>query len=151
MLNYLKQNSELTLFEGVQELRTFEANQNNDRVEVSTQEFKEKLHSHDIIHSLFGCSTDIEGEIKVHLWMLFGTTTKASEIKEALGSTDHKETLKEIGHFKLIRRWMYALPIAFKVFFRSKKMKKKYDIENFRNDLDDKLKDLRNEYKINVI
>ena len=121
MLNYLRQNSELTLFEGVQELRTFEGNQNNDRVEVSSPEFKEKLHGHDIIHSLFGCSTDIKGEIKVHLWMIFGTTTKMSEIKQALGSKDHKDTLKEIGHLKLVKRWLYAFPMAIKIFFVLKK------------------------------
>ena len=151
MLHYLKQQSELTLFEGIKELRAFEGENENNLESKTTEQFKNSLEGHDVIHSLFGCSTDVLGEIKVHLWMMFATTTKMSEIKNALGSKDHKTTLKEIGHFNLIKRWFIAIPIAIKIYRRSKKMHKKYPVENFKSNLDQKLKDLRKEYNINII
>ena len=151
MLRYLQQQSDLTLFEGIKELRAFEGTNENDLTSKTTEQFMNALEGHDVIHSLFGCATDVKGEIKVHLWMIFGTTTKMSEIKSALGSKDHKETLKEIGHSNLIRRWFYAIPMAIKIFVLSRRMTKKYPVENFPNNLNDKLNDLRNEYRIRIV
>ena len=151
MLKYLQQQSELTLFEGIKELRAFEGTNENDLTSKTTQQFMNALEGHDVIHSLFGCATDVNGEIKVHLWMVFGTTTKMREIKSALGSRDHKETLKEIGHLNLLKRWFYAIPMAIKIFALSKRMTKKYPVENFLNDLNEKLKDIRDEYNIMIV
>ena len=151
MLKYLQQKSELTLFEGIKELREFEALNNNDMVETKTIEFIEKLEGHDVIHSLFGCETDVRGEIKVHLWMIFGTTTKMHEIKNALHSKDHKDTLKDIGHINLLKRWFFSIPMAFKIYLRSRRMNEKYDVELFRKDLNQKLVTLRQKYIINLI
>ncbi len=151
MLKYLQQRSELTLLEGIQELRKFEGNTDNDMVQTATDEFIAKLEGHDVIHCLFGCSTDVLGEIKVHLWMVFGTNTKIAEIKSVLGSRDHQDTLKDIGHRILLKRWLYALPLAVKIFIRSRKMSKKYAIENFQTDLHQPLFLLRSRYGIHIV
>lgn len=150
MLQYLQQDSEQSLLEGIRELRAFEGAQDNDYVQKSTSAFLASLETHDVIHVLFGCRTDMLGEIKVHMWMMFGTTMRMREMHQAMGADDHKAALRELGRWELLKRWGWALPAGFRILMSALRMSRKYPIDRYQKDIHRSLRELRETYRIKV-
>lgn len=69
---YLNPNSTQTLREAIAELRDLEGGE--DAAANIAPELLPDLEIHDVIHVLFGCSTDLANEVMAHLWTVFGTT-----------------------------------------------------------------------------
>ena len=151
MAQYLQQHSTLTLFQGMEELRRIEGNNDNDFAEKSTTDFLALIEEHDLIHVLFGCSTDVAGEIKAHIWTAFGTTTKLKVMRDAVGNQNHKDAIREIGQGNLIRAWTTIIPIAIRIIGCAVRMKKKFPVEQASNYLHIELDKIRHEFGIQVV
>ncbi|MGK7872911.1 MAG: hypothetical protein AB4426_06230 [Xenococcaceae cyanobacterium] len=150
MLGYLNPGSEMTLREGIKELRVAEGSE-GDASQTLSEDFTPALDPHDAVHVLFGCETNLRGEIAAHIWMLFGTTITFREMHQTAKHQEHKSTLKEIGHSKLVHHWLGSLALAVKIIFRSIHMRKRWPIENLSADIDRKLNDIRREYGIKIL
>ncbi|MEO1449966.1 MAG: hypothetical protein AAFV07_10595, partial [Bacteroidota bacterium] len=85
------------------------------------------------------------------MWMMFGTTMEMEEMKAAMGTHEHRAALKELGHFELLRRWARAIPTGLRIFFRARKMKHKYPIAAYKQDIHTSLSTLRTAYNIRVV
>ncbi|MEM9090639.1 MAG: hypothetical protein AAGC93_18060 [Cyanobacteria bacterium P01_F01_bin.53] len=72
VLQYLNLNPTQTLREAITALRDLEGPE--DAAANVTPELLPDLEIHDVIHVLFGCSTDLANEVMAHLWTVFGTT-----------------------------------------------------------------------------
>jgi len=148
-LDYLNYNSSLTLKEGILELRAAEFD--DDVSENISFELARDIDEHDAIHALFGCTTDLNGEILAHIWTIFGTTMKIQQMYHVNKKQDHKQALKEIGHFKLLSNWILRFPKLIAALYYSKKMKRKFPVDNFEQYLDTSLFELRNMFGIKLI
>jgi hypothetical protein len=147
-LNYLNPNSKQSLREGILELKKAEGE--NDAAENISRELLRNIDEHDVIHTLFACSTDLKGEIIAHVWSLFGTTMTAEQMKKVNVHQDHKTVLSEIGHFKLLSTWFAQLPQIIKTIIRAKRMNQKFPVSEFEKYLGVSLFDLRKEFGIKL-
>ena len=145
---YRQPNSPQTLAEGLEELRALEAAQQNDASETFAPELTQELTKHDLIHVLFGCGTDLTGEIQAHVWTLFGTTLSVRQMHTVNAHSDHQSALQEIGHFRLLRTWLRLFPQLLRIVWRAKRMPKKFPIEQGADYLHRPLKELRAEFGI---
>jgi hypothetical protein len=145
---YRQHNSTQTLQKGLEELRALEAAQQNDASETFDAALQTELTQHDVIHVLFGCGTDLQGEIQAHVWTLFGTTLSMQQMHQVNTHKDHKSALQEIGHFKLLRTWLRLFPQLLRTIWRAKHMSKKFPIEQTDAYLQRSLKEIRREFSI---
>lgn len=88
-LEYLKPTSNQTLREGIAELRRAEGAE-NDAAECMAPELLTDIDTHDAIHVLFGCPTNLAGEIVAHVWTAFGTTVSMQDMHRVNQHRDHK-------------------------------------------------------------
>ncbi len=119
----------ITLGEAIQKLCALE--HEADLTNKMSAEVRQALEQHDAVHILFNCGTSIEDEIAVHIWMIFATTAKISEMHRAVASLEHRNVLSGIGYFKLINIWFASLPRIISIIFKSLRMKKKLAVEEF--------------------
>ncbi|WP_228055595.1 ubiquinone biosynthesis protein COQ4 [Lusitaniella coriacea] len=139
----------MTLQEAIQELRALEAQKNDISAQMS-DEMRKIFESHDAVHVLFACGTTIEDEIAAHVWMVFGTTAKLSEMHHAVANREHRTVLSGIGHFKLLNIWIGCLPRIFTILAKCLRMKKRFPLEELSRLKELSLCDLRYEYGIVV-
>jgi hypothetical protein len=125
---HLENELSLTLAEAISRMRSAE-----DPMGKVTNAMSENTAAafdmHDAVHILFDCGTSLEGEIAAHVWMKFGTTAKIADMHRAVAQREHKNVLKDIGHFKLLRTWLGMLPRLFGILGRARRMKKKVAFE----------------------
>jgi len=145
-LKYKVQNSKLTFAEGITEFRKFDVQK--DEAERVSEELLRDINEHDAIHTLFGCSTDLKGEILAHVWTYYGTTTEASQMIKVNKHKDHKAALQEIGHLRLIKTWFLNFASIIKVIFKARKMSQKFPILKYENYLNKELGEIRTEFNI---
>jgi len=146
---YINPSSKQTLLQGIEELRVAEG-ADSDAAENVSEDLLGAIEIHDVIHVLFGCPTNLSGEISAHVWTIFGTTMTIREMHSVNRHADHKAVLKEIGHTKLIRRWLKALPSIVDTFSRSRKMFKQWPAEEYEAYLDRPLDEIRSEFNISL-
>ena len=82
---YLSQDCPMTLREGIEELRKAEGAAEDASTKVSA-ELSRDLGIHDAIHVLFGCRTDLAGEVVAHVWTVFGTTARIRDLHRVGGT-----------------------------------------------------------------
>ena len=145
-LKYKIQNSILTFADGITEFRKFDVQK--DEAERVSEELLRDIDEHDAIHTLFGCSTDLIGEILAHVWTYFGTTTETSQMIKVNRHKDHKAALQEIGHLRLLKSWLLNFVSIIKVILKAKRMKHKFPILEYENYLDQELCEIRTEFNI---
>ncbi|MEM7305062.1 MAG: hypothetical protein AAF682_00260 [Planctomycetota bacterium] len=147
--NYLDPESELTLAQAVAELRRAEE-PGDDASETLAPELAGDIDIHDAIHAMFGCTTDLRGEILAHVWTLFGTTTSARAMVRVNLHRDHREVLTKIGHRKLLGTWLRNLPRILGTALRAARMTRRWPADRFEEDLDRRLVELRREYGVRL-
>ncbi len=117
----------ITLGEAMQKWRASELEDDiTDKISV---EITQVFEQHDAVHILFNCGTSVEDEIAVHIWMLFATTAKISEMHRAVANLEHRQVLSGIGHLKLVSTWVTCLPRIVSIIFKSLQMKKRLALE----------------------
>jgi ubiquinone biosynthesis protein Coq4 len=147
MLKYFDPTSTMTLREAIQELRAVEEQKSDISIKMST-EVAQAFEHHDAVHVLFGCGTTIQDEIAAHVWMVFGTTAKLSEMHRAIANREHRNVLSDIGHFKLFSIWISCLPRIFSIITKCSRLKKRLALEELAKLKERPLSDIRREYGI---
>lgn len=127
MNEYFGSDNSMTLSEAMQTMRLSEPE--GDMANKMSADIAQALDQHDAVHILFNCGTSIQDEIAVHVWMVFATTAKISEMHRAVANKEHRDVLSGIGHFKLMGLWFASLPRIIGIIFKSLRMKKRLAVE----------------------
>lgn len=149
-LEYLNPQSTQTLREGIAELRAAEGD-DHDAAECMAPELLNDIDTHDAIHVLFGCPTDLEGEIVAHAWTVFGTTVSLRDMHRVNEHRDHREALRQIGHRTLLKTWIRSVPRILRTFVNARRMTKRWPVEEIADFVDRPLDELRKEFAIQLI
>jgi len=149
-LPYLKQNCNLTLKEGLEIHYSV-----NESFKVNV-ELVPAFYNHDIVHVLFGLSTEVEHESLVDTRVIFGTNWGFKKylndyIKNPEAIKIIMKIFKEIGYIKGIFLALKALPKLLWVIIDCKMMNKVWELNPSDQLLNARLSDLRDEYNIKVI
>ncbi|MGC1249104.1 MAG: hypothetical protein WA865_23045, partial [Spirulinaceae cyanobacterium] len=125
MPQHLDINSNITLGQAIQELRLVEEKKSDISLKMS-HEISQIFEQHDAVHLLFACrTTTVEDEIAAHIWMLFGTTAKLSEMQQVVANQEHGNVLSGIGHLKLLSIWLSCFPRILSILLKCSQMKKR--------------------------
>lgn len=153
-MQYLQQNSELTLREGLTEYtQNYPFLNKNDAHDEASTWFKK----HDITHVLFGTRPfEIRGESINDTWTLFGSDVGLKGYMTFFKFVNYKVVMNSYvkkHHSKMKVYWIMLkqIPICGLTMFRALRMKKKWHWHHYEDSLDCKLADLRREYNIKVI
>lgn len=134
----------VALNEAIQGMRASEGDMTHKISADMTQAFEQ----HDAVHILFNCGTSIEDEIAVHVWMIFATTIKMSQMHRAIANQEHRNVLSGVGHLKLIGIWFTCLPRTIGIIYKSLRMKKKLAVEQLARLKEQSILEIRQEHGI---
>jgi hypothetical protein len=148
MNNYASADTSLTLGEAIQKLRVAAAD--NDMTERMSPELSAAFEQHDTVHILFDLGTSIQDEIAAHVWMMFATTAKISELHRALADREHQHVLAGIGHLKLIGSWFTLMPRLIGIISKSRRMNKRLAVEELAKLKQQSIAEIRREHGIVV-
>lgn len=111
----------------------------------------ELMSAHDACHVLFGVNTSVVEEAYGDIWTMSATTMKWREYARFAKSDEAKDIIKTAGVGAVIMGTLKSIPGVFKIFLRSRKMTKKWDVWAFENRLNEKLVDLRKEFGLEIL
>ena len=153
MLEYQKQNCDLTLQEGLE--CYYKSFPETTEIFEDNNESGTLLRDHDCTHVIFGLDISIEQESILDSWVLWGSKW---ELKYLLGYQKlpqikklYKDLVNEIGYFGFIKILWKLSGIKRKVIFRTFKMKKKWPFKMPEEYLSMKISDLRKMHGIKVL
>jgi ubiquinone biosynthesis protein Coq4 len=149
MLLYQDSQSTMTLREAIDELRSLTGEEAIYPEQLSP-EIKKALDAHDAVHVIFGCDTSETDEVIAHAWMLLGTTVKMDELQQIAAHNEHRQIASEVGHLRMLRFAIGALPRLLKAAIAAKQMKKRFPWERYFDFLDRSLLDIREEFGIKI-
>ena len=153
MLEYQKQNCDLTLAEGLQ--CYYDSFPKNKEIFVDTEGSETLLRDHDCTHVIFGLDISLDQEAILDTWVLWGSKFKWSyllgynrlpQIKELT-----KYLFKELGVIGFLRLYWNVMAVKRKVIFKTFKMKKKWPFQVPERYLNMKISDLRKMHGIVVL
>jgi hypothetical protein len=148
MNDYASADTSLTLGEAIQKLRAAAAD--NDMTDRMSPELSAAFEQHDTVHILFDLGTSIQDEIAAHVWMMFATTAKISEMHRAVGDREHQHVLAGIGHLKLIGIWFTSVPRLIGILVKSRRMNKRLAVEELAKLKQQSIAEIRSEHGIVV-
>ena len=153
MLEYQKQNFKLTLREGLEcYCQSFPESK---EILKDSPESGYLLRDHDCTHVIFGLDISIDQEAILDTWVLWGSSfkwkylmsyAKLPQIKDL-----QKRLFNELGIKGFFSLYWNTIGINRKVFFRTRKMKKKWPFQMPEEYLDIKICDLREEFGIKIL
>jgi len=153
MLDYQKQDCDLTLQEGLE--CYYKSFPETTEIFGDNNESGTLLRDHDCTHVVFGLDISIEQESILDSWVLWGSKW---ELKYLLGYMKlpqikqlYKDLINEIGYFGLVKILWKLGGIKRKVMFRAFKMKKKWPFKMPEEYLSMKISDLREMHGIKVL
>jgi hypothetical protein len=138
----------MTLGEAKQKLRALQSE--GDLTSIMSADVAQALEQHDAIHILFDCGTSMQDEIAAHVWMMFATTAKISEMHHAVASQEHRTVLSKVGHFQLLGIWLTTLPRIIQIIFQSARMHKRLAVEELAQLQERSIAEIRQEHGIRV-
>lgn len=125
---YQEQDCPLTLAQGLQEY--YEGHPGLFRPAELSSESARFFRSHDTAHVIFGLDTTLDQEALADTWTMFGSDVGIRRYVGYLRTNpEAQQLLKEIGWWKTISLSLQVLPKMLVVWFRSRKMKKKWPWE----------------------
>ena len=153
MLDYQKQDCDLTLQEGLE--CYYKSFPETTEIFGDNNESGTLLRDHDCTHVVFGLDISIEQESILDSWVLWGSKW---ELKYLLGYMKlpqikqlYKDLINEIGYFGLVKILWKLGGIKRRVMFRAFKMKKKWPFKMPEEYLSMKISDLREMHGIKVL
>ena len=153
MLEYQRQNCDLTLAEGLQ--CYYDSFPKNKEIFVDAEGSETLLRDHDCTHVIFGLDISLDQEAILDTWVLWGSKFKWSyllgynrlpQIKELT-----KYLFKELGVIGFLRLYWNVMAVKRKVVFRTFKMKKKWPFQVPEKYFNMKISDLRSMHGIIVL
>lgn len=150
MLKYKKIDTDLTLREGMKELRDFEGVDGDVALKVG-EEMQKVLKAHDSVHVVFGCDTSMDDEALAHFVMIFNTDVKLRDMREVAQNKDHKHIVG--GHSKkaIFKVLLGAGTDLFRALRQKKQMPKKWSWWGYEKYLDMPIIKIREEFGIKPI
>lgn len=146
---YLQQDSTQTLREGIAEYYAFnEGLLDPDALPPGCEEL---FRQHDAGHVVFGCDTSYRGETRIDTWTVMATTAGLRGLMEYFKYPQVNQIFDDVGRFTIMMESCKAVPDIWRVFRRSRRMTAKWPWDRFEKYLDRPLKDLREEFNIQVI
>ncbi len=100
---------------------------------------------------VFGCGTTLHGENLVDTWTIFATTCTLREYWSYVKLPEAKKVFREAGYFRMAFAFVRDIPKLFRLFYRSRKMTRKWlwwDIDLY---MDTSLDEIRTDFNIRVI
>ncbi|KWV90543.1 hypothetical protein [Erythrobacter sp. YT30] len=89
---------------------------------------KAQMHfeRHDIIHVLFGLTTNLRDEAQADGWTLMASDIGMQDIRTFMQLPEEKSVIKEVGWWALAKGFFASLPDYAAIAWRSRKMRKKW-------------------------
>ncbi|NQX94179.1 MAG: hypothetical protein HRT64_04545 [Erythrobacter sp.] len=81
---------------------------------------------HDMIHVLFGLSTDVRDEAKADGWTLLGSDISFAEIRRFAALPEEKELVQELGWAHIAKAFLRAIPDYAVMAWRSRRLTKRW-------------------------
>lgn len=147
-LQYQNPHSTQTLREALEEYRSYNKEILNYKNEDESNFF---FVSHDVCHVLFGCNTNLEDEAITDTWTIFGSDVSLKKFYRFTKLEGHQEIIKEVGLLGVIKTFFRSIPRIIKVIFRSRKMKTKWKWDKYEVYMEDKLFEIRKNFKIEIV
>lgn len=97
-----------------------------DKYQSMSAEAQAHFERHDIVHVLFGLSTDVRDEAKADGWTLLGSDISFLELRRFAALPEEKALLKEIGWMNIAKSAFRALPDYAVMAWRSRLLIKKW-------------------------
>lgn len=150
MLEYLKPNTSLTLRGGITQLREEDAKE-RDMAGTVAPEVERSMTAHDAVHVIFACDTSDKGEAVAHAWMLLGTTVTHRQLRDVMGTQDHRAFARELGRGRRLLALLSAIPAIMAAALRARQMHRRWSWFDYDRYLDTPIVDIRSEYGVRVI
>ena len=149
MLDYLHPNATLILRDAITQLREEDAKE-RDVAPTVAPEVERSMTAHDAVHVIFACDTSDRGEAIAHAWMLLGTTVTHGQLRDVMGTRDHRAFARDLGHGRRIVALLSALPAIGAAALRARRMHRRWSWTDYDRYLDTSLADIRREYGVRV-
>jgi ubiquinone biosynthesis protein Coq4 len=149
MLNYMHPNAALTLRDAIAQLREEDAKE-RDVAPTVAPEVERSMTAHDAVHVIFACDTSDRGEAIAHAWMLLGTTVTRRQLRDVMGTRDHRAFARELGHARRVMALVSALPSIAAAALRARRMTRRWSWTDYDRYLNTPLVDIRREYGVRV-
>lgn len=149
MLDYLNSDATLTLRDAITQLREEDAKERDVAPRVAPG-VERSMTAHDAVHVVFACDTSDKGEAVAHAWMLLGTTVTHRQMREVMGTRDHRAFARELGHGRRLLALLSALPSIAAAGFRARRMRRRWSWTDYDRYLDTPLAEIRREYGVRV-
>lgn len=146
---FQEQDCSLTLREAVDEYYTINSHLFS-RPDPKTP-WTHLLVHHDIGHVFFGVNTSILDEAAGDIWTLMGTDMTFREYAAYVNTPEGKKLVKEIGPWLIIKSLIYSPPLIFKIFIRSRRMKKKWESQGYEKHMNTPLGEVRRIYNLKIL
>ena len=143
------QNCSLTLKDAIAEF--YQINFHLFSAPKAESKWTELLVHHDIGHVFFGVNTNILDEAVGDYWTLLATNLSFKEYLGYIKTPEAKKLLKDIGVLDVIKSLILGIPLLIKVYFRSRKMTRKWNIRGYEKYMDIPLSEIRKKYNLRIL
>ncbi len=147
---YQDQDCTITLREGLREY--YDANPGLVDPQSASAEGATFFSNHDVTHVVFGTSTDLIDEGVQDLWTIFGVTITWRDYLDFVKTEEGKSVLKQIGVWGFLKAtfvgFLWVMP---RVWWRTRKMTRRWPWTGWERYLDVPLADIRREYGIRLL
>ncbi len=146
---YTRQDSPQTLREGLAEYRACNPRLldpgDMDAVEAAL------FRQHDAAHVVFGCDTTVRGETLVDTWTIFASSIGLRGYLAYLGLPQVNQVFSETGYGRIAITMVRCLPEVVRVIWRSRRLSGKWPWREYERHLDRRLRDIRAEFRVQVL
>lgn len=146
---FQEQNCKLTLREALAEF--YAVNSHILSVPKPETRWTELLVHHDVSHVFFGVNTNILDEAAGDYWTMFGTDLSFKEYLDYANTPEGIKLLKEIGFLNIVKSLFFGVPYLFMIFFRSRKMTRKWETRGYEQYMDIPLNEIRKIYNLKIL
>lgn len=147
MLKYQQVEANMTLEQGIKELRDFEGPEGDTSIAMGPQ-MAHVMAAHDAVHVVFGCSTDMKDEALAHFVMILGTNVTLADMRAVAKSREHKNVVSKHSKFEIAKVVLGAPIDLLKVLKLKRRMKAKWPWHGYADYLSRPINDIRREFGI---
>ncbi len=149
---YQQPDSTLTLREGLREY--FDSNPNlldpDEPEQAGSPEAAELFKHHDVVHIVFGTNTDVGQEAMTDTWAMAATDVGWRTYMGYLRQPEAMAIFNSIGWARAMWESFKAIPAVLGVLRRARRMSKRWPWKHHDQYLDVPLRDIRQEFNIDV-
>ena len=153
MNSFQDQNCNITLQEGL-EIYYQSFNPNKPLIKDDTMSGN-LFRDHDCTHVIFGLNTSIDQEALLDIWVLFGSDFRFKDMTAYMRTPQIKSLYDELyskyGILGFLKIYIRNFKNMIRIFFRCRKMKKKWPLHCPTSFLNSTISDLRYEFGINIL